>query len=114
MLKFFTPVALLVVAACTLNKTGMDNSKVADAPVSSASAQVSVDCSEAYGEPASCNKIACSEKYLTFIVTWEGDFSSYVREKSTNDKTVERPLDMSGWDLQKALNLPAKSVYSRK
>lgn len=36
-----------------------------------------IDCSEAYEKKSTCKKIACPEKYKSFIGTWEGDFESY-------------------------------------
>jgi hypothetical protein len=52
-----------------------------------------VDCSEAYGgQSATCEQVACDERYLSFIGKWEGDFASYVREKSTDEKNVYRPF----------------------
>ncbi len=50
-----------------------------------------VDCSEAYGKAASCRRVSCEQRYRTFLGTWQGDFWSYVREQSTNDKKVYRP-----------------------
>lgn len=39
-----------------------------------------VDCSEAYGKPSQCVKIACAEKYQSFLGTWEGPFKAFDQE----------------------------------
>ena len=36
-----------------------------------------VDCSETYGKPSKCVQVACSEKYKSFIGTWEGPFQAF-------------------------------------
>jgi hypothetical protein len=45
-----------------------------------------VDCSEAYGKPAKCEKIACDEKYREFIGRWEGPFLSFDDKLSLYDQ----------------------------
>lgn len=51
-----------------------------------------VDCSEAYGKPAQCERTSCNEKYKTFIGKWSGPFQSYSQELSTQSNTVFRPF----------------------
>jgi hypothetical protein len=43
-----------------------------------------INCSNAYGgKEAICERVACDEKYLSFLGTWSGPFESYIRELST-------------------------------
>lgn len=52
-----------------------------------------VDCSEAYGGAKSkCLVVPCDAKYSSFIGTWSGPFSSYVKELSTEKVAVSRPF----------------------
>lgn len=51
------------------------------------------DCSEAYGQPATCKITGCNNRHKNFIGTWRGPFLSYSRELSTATNVVFRPFD---------------------
>ncbi|MCM2281091.1 MAG: hypothetical protein NDI61_04520 [Bdellovibrionaceae bacterium] len=49
-----------------------------------------IDCSEVYKASATCERVACDEKYQSFIGTWSGPFQAYSQELSTQKKSVYR------------------------
>lgn len=52
-----------------------------------------IDCAEAYGGKSNrCIRIACDEKYQSFLGKWSGPFSTYVQELSKEKKEVFRPF----------------------
>jgi hypothetical protein len=53
-----------------------------------------VDCTDAYGGKAThCVRVPCDAKYQTFLGTWKGPFHAYVKELSTDGKTVFQPYE---------------------
>jgi hypothetical protein len=78
---------LLVLALSVSSAAFANGTKAGNAPKPNAA----VDCSADYGQPSTCEKIACGEIYSEFVGTWSGQFYAYEREKSKGGKPVYRP-----------------------
>lgn len=72
-----------------------------------------VDCSEAYGKPSKCIKIACHEKYQSFLGTWEGPFKVF--DQSIGDfRPYSNKISYSEKDCLKNIETSDEFIVGRR
>ena len=85
------PMILICLSASAVHADGTASAQ-SGTPAAATASGGAIDCSAAYsGQAASCEQVACGQIYGQFLGTWSGQFWSYERKKSTNDKSVYRP-----------------------
>ncbi len=91
-------VSMVVGGACAaLLTVSVPAARVSSQPAHSgappaAASEPESDCSGAYGSKhAHCTRVPCRGEYQSYLGTWRGEFSAYVREKSKPGAPVFRP-----------------------